>query len=288
MKKLLFLFDTDAIPNTFDVVVAYDGGADHVTPLGGVTPDNVGKLVEGLVFTRPPGAKKSSAIFVTGSNLAAGEAVFKAVRRQFFGQFRVSVMLDSNGSNTTAAAAIALLSRDVPLAGKRAVVLAGTGPVGQRAAAMLALKGAKVTLASRLMGRAEAAAAALRERFKIELEAAATPDLAATVACLEGAQIVVTTGAPGVELLPESAWSGHPGLEALVDANATPPFGIGGIEMTDSGILRHGKHCYGALGFGGLKLALQRTCVARLFDSNDQLLDAAEVLEAAQPLALKR
>ena len=30
MKKLLFIFDTDTPPNTFDVVVAYDAGADHV------------------------------------------------------------------------------------------------------------------------------------------------------------------------------------------------------------------------------------------------------------------
>ena len=38
MKKLLFLLDTDPLPNTFDIVVAYDAGVDHVTPLAGVTP----------------------------------------------------------------------------------------------------------------------------------------------------------------------------------------------------------------------------------------------------------
>ena len=31
MKNLLFQLDTDAIPSVFDTVVAYDGGADHVT-----------------------------------------------------------------------------------------------------------------------------------------------------------------------------------------------------------------------------------------------------------------
>ena len=36
--------------------------------------------------------------------MIAGEALFKAVKKRFFANFRVSVMLDSNGSNTTAAA----------------------------------------------------------------------------------------------------------------------------------------------------------------------------------------
>ena len=31
MKKLLYQFDTDAIPSVFDSVVAYDGGADNVS-----------------------------------------------------------------------------------------------------------------------------------------------------------------------------------------------------------------------------------------------------------------
>jgi len=52
MKKLLFLFDTDAMPNVFDTVVGYDGGADHITGYGGVTPENVGALVDGTIYTR--------------------------------------------------------------------------------------------------------------------------------------------------------------------------------------------------------------------------------------------
>ena len=46
MKKLLFLLDTDAMPSVFDTVVAYDGGADHVTGYGGLTPENVGVIVD--------------------------------------------------------------------------------------------------------------------------------------------------------------------------------------------------------------------------------------------------
>ena len=141
MKKLLYQFDTDPHPAVFDNVVAYDGGADHVTAYGGLTPANVGPLVDGAIFTRAPKDKKHTAIFVGGSNMAEGEALFKAVRKKFFAGFRVSVMLDSNGSNTTAAAGVAWLAHGRSLAGKRAVVLAGTGPVGQRAALLLAREG---------------------------------------------------------------------------------------------------------------------------------------------------
>ena len=111
MKQILFQLDTDPIPNTFDTVVAYDGGADHVSTRGNVKPSTVGTMVDGAVFTRPPKQKKNTALFVTGSNMGEGEAVLASIRNHFFGDFRVSVMLDSNGSNTTAAAAVAFVSK---------------------------------------------------------------------------------------------------------------------------------------------------------------------------------
>ena len=133
MKKLLFLFDTDAYASVFDTVVAYDGGADRVTGYANVTPDNVGALVDGTIYTRGGKDKQNTAIFVGGGDMGKGEALLEAVKKKFFGPFRVSVMLDSNGSNTTAAAGVALLAKAKKLKGKKAVVLAGTGPVGMRA-----------------------------------------------------------------------------------------------------------------------------------------------------------
>ena len=130
MKKLLFQLDTDAIPSVFDTVVAYDGGADHVTPLAGMTPEGCQAAVEGAIYTRPPAEKKNTALFIGGSDMARGDALLAAVRKPFFSGFRVSVMLDSNGGNTTAAAAVALLANSTSLQDKTAVVLAGTGPVG--------------------------------------------------------------------------------------------------------------------------------------------------------------
>jgi hypothetical protein len=131
----LFLFDTDPASRVFDTVVGYDGCVDHVIGYGGLTPENAGALVDGTIYTRGPKEKQYTAIFVGGDSMTAGEALFEAVKKRFFANFRVSVMLDINGANTTAAG-VALLAKVKPLTGKRVVVLAGTGPVGMRAAAL--------------------------------------------------------------------------------------------------------------------------------------------------------
>ncbi len=287
MKKLLFQLDTDAIPSVFDTVVGYDGGADHVIAYGGITSDNVGALVDGAIFTRAPKDKKHTALFVGGSNLPAGEALLKAVRKKFFSSFRVSVMLDSNGSNTTAAAAVACVRKSAggSVAGKRAVILAGTGPVGQRAAVMLAKEGAVVAITSRTLDNAQKVADHLKAAFGIEVFAIAAADIDARARACEGAQIVFATGAASSVLLREEDWKNNPTLELMADANATPPLGLAGIDMMDRGVDRDGKICWGAIGFGALKLAVHRACIAQLFEAPDQVLDAEAIYAKAKSMA---
>ena len=288
MKKILFQLDTDPIPNTFDTVVAYDGGADHVNARGHIKPSTVGVMVDGAIFTRPAKQKKNTALFVTGSNMGEGEAVLAAVKSHFFGDYRVSVMLDSNGSNTTAAAAVAYFSEHMKLAGKRAVVLAGTGPVGQRAGAMLAAEGAEVVLTSRRLDRAQAACAAMYRQFKVELIPTATGDRESLDGALAGANILLAAGAAGTQLIEERHWKDLPDLAIVIDANATPPLGIQGIAPSDKATEHHGKLCYGAIGFGALKLELQRACVAKLFERNDVILDAPEIFDLAKGMVTAR
>jgi methylenetetrahydrofolate/methylenetetrahydromethanopterin dehydrogenase (NADP+) len=285
MKKLLFLFDTDPYASVFDTVVAYDGGADRVAGYANVTPDNVGTLVDGTIFTRGGKEKQNTAIFVGGGDMGKGETLLKAVKKKFFGPFRVSVMLDPNGSNTTAAAGVALLAKATKLRGKKAVVLAGTGPVGMRAAAMLAQEGADVTITSRSKERAEKAAQAIEARFGVKVTPVQGTDEAARAKDLEGAQIVFAAGAIGVELVKISHWEGNPTIEAVADVNAQPPLGLEGIEATDKGKERDGKLCFGALGIGGLKLRLHRSCIGKLFESSEAVFDAEEIYALAKEMA---
>ena len=69
---------------------------------------------------------------------------------------RVSIMLDANGANTTAAAAVRAAARHLELKDATALVLGGTGPVGQRVARLLAREGAEVRVGSRQAARAAA------------------------------------------------------------------------------------------------------------------------------------
>ena len=285
MKKLLFQLDTDSHPAVFDTVVAYDGGADHVIGHGNVTPDNVGALVEGAIFTRAPKEKKNTALFVGGSDMVAGEKLFAAIQKKFFGSFRVSIMLDSNGSNTTAAAAAAKILKSGTVSGKKAVILAGTGPVGQRAAVMLAREGAEVALTSRTLKRSEQACSDMKKSFGVDLEPIEAADDDTRGKAIEKAQIVIAAGAAGMQLLEPHHWQDNSTIEILVDANATPPVGIGGTDMMDRGEVRNGKIVWGAIGFGTLKLAVHRACIARLFESNDQVFDAEEIFALAKTMA---
>ena len=284
-KKLLFLLDTDAVPSVFDTVVGYDGGADHVIGYGGVTPENVGALVDGAIYTRGPKEKQFTALFVGGGSMVKGEALFKTVKKRFFSSFRVSTMLDSNGSNTTAAAGVALLAKAKPLAGMKAVVLAGTGPVGMRAAAMLHIEGAEVALTSRQMARAKASSEAIKERFGFAPTPIEAFDNAARAAAVKGAQVVFAAGAIGVPLLDEKDWQNDPTIELLADCNAQPPLGLGGVEATDKAKERHGKIVIGALGLGGLKLKLHRECVGKMFEATDKVFDAENIYAQAKELA---
>ena len=147
MKKLLIQLDSDKFPSAFDCIVAYDSGADVVQSYGGVTPADVRSLILSAFFTRGIPDLNSLAVWIGGSDINTGEQLLDEARRTFFGPFKISLMLDSNGCNTTASTAIAKLARQTDLCGKRALVI-GPGPVGLRAGVLLAGEGCHVQITS--------------------------------------------------------------------------------------------------------------------------------------------
>ena len=232
MRKLLLQLDTSPHPSVFDRIVALDAGADEVMSYGGVTPDAVRDLVHGCIFTRGPKDLRNTAIFIGGTDMPAGERLLEAVQKAFFGPMRVSVMLDSNGSNTTAAAAVAKLQQAAgTLTGQRAVVTAGTGPVGVRAAGLLARAGADVTVTSRRPvdpGLVDGLVAAFRRQRAGGDDAGCARR---RTRCSKGPALLLNAGPAGVQLVPRSAWAGRQGLRAAADVNAVPPAGVEGIDV---------------------------------------------------------
>src|SRR3954463_2494325 len=224
-RKILLQLDTDPQPSVFDRVVAVDSGVDFLFTHHGVKPDQVQALVHGAIFTRGARDLKSTAVFVGGSDMAAGEAVLAAVRQSFVPQYglTVSVMLDSNGSNTTAAAAVRAASKHMDLGQARALVLGGTGPVGQRVARLLARQGADVRIGSRSVERAQAVAAAMKAAVpNARVEAVASAGAADGPKALEDRDLVIAAGAAGAVLLPARARTVAKNLHLLIDLNAVP------------------------------------------------------------------
>jgi len=211
------------------------------------------------------------------------------VRKAFFGPMRVSVMLDSNGSNTTAVAAVAKLLQAVgpgtSVQGLRAVITAGTGPVGVRAAGLLAKAGADVVLTSRRPEQNTQVVEELQKRSGNSVRAVKMSDASGALAVLEGAHMVLNAGGAGIVLVPRDAWAGRAGLRAIADLNAVPPLGVEGIEATDDGVEREGVTAFGALGVGKLKMKIHKACIARMFERNDLVMDAETIADVARELA---
>ena len=285
MRNLLLQVDSSRLPSVFDRVVAYDAGADEVLSYGGVVESEVRDLVHGCIFTRGPHDLKHTAMFIGGADMAAGERLLAAARKALFPPFMVSLMLDSNGSNTTAVAAVAkILEAAGDVRGKRALVVAGTGPVGLRAAGLLAKGGAEVLVASRKADAGARARDLITERFGGAVKSAQLGTSGDTARALEGVTLVLNAGPPGVTLVPKSAWVGRAGLTVAADLNAVPPLGIEGIDATDDGVMKEGVTCFGALAIGNLKMKVHKACIARLFERNDLVLDAETIADVARGL----
>jgi hypothetical protein len=281
--KILIQLDADPQPSVFDSVVAVDAGVEHLLRHGGITPDAVRDLVHGAIFTRGPQDLASTAIFIGGSNVAAGEKLLAAVIRTFFGPMRVSVMLDANGANTTAAAAVLSAGKHVDLSHATALVLGGTGPVGQRAVRLLARAGALVRVGSRSRERAQRVCDEVAAKVAAaRLSPYATDSAQATSAALDGVNLLIAAGSAGVELLSADARRNCRTLAVAIDLNAVPPLGLAGIDVMDRAAERDGAKCYGAIGVGGLKMKIHKAGIRKLFESNDQVLDAEQIYDLGQ------
>ena len=190
------------------------------------------------MFTRGGEGLKNTAIFIGGSDVVAGEAVLRVTQETFFGPVRVSVMLDSGGCNTTATAAVLAAASHLSLDGTKALVLAATGPVGIRVCRLLAGQGARVLAGSR---RETRAAEICRQIGKSMPDAKVSPveidSPEKLQQAIKGAQVVISAGSEGIQLLPASIRESTRDLRVVIDLNAVPPLGVEGIEVHDLSLI---------------------------------------------------
>jgi methylenetetrahydrofolate/methylenetetrahydromethanopterin dehydrogenase (NADP+) len=286
VKKVLVFLDSDPQPSVFDSVVAVDAGVDHLLRHNGVTPAVVRNLVHGAMFSRGGDDLKNTAIFITGSDVVVGEQILHATREAFLNSVRVSVMLDSNGANTTAAAAVVCAGRHMPLGPETiALVLGATGSVGQRVVRMLAREGADVRVASRRKTHAEAVC----HRIGVTVPGARLTSHSSTdcemASLLDSVHLVISAGAAGVELLDKASREACASLQVAIDLNAVPPVGLAGVEPNDKAVKKGKQICYGALAVGGLKMKIHKAAIRQLFETNHRVLDADEIYSLGKLLA---
>ena len=280
---LLIQLDPDPHASVFDAVVAADSGVDHLLQYHGVQSEQVQSLVHGAIFTRGPADLHQTAIFVGGTDVTAGEAILDAVTASFFGPMRVSVLMDSNGANTTAAAAVLAAGEHLALRDARAVVLAATGPVGSRVVRLLARQGSQVTVASRQLARAQEVCDDVAQRVEgAQLSPLATSVEGAVEESLEQADLLIAAGAAGIQLVELDAWSRQSRLRVAIDLNAVPPAGIEGIDATARNVMLNQVACYGAIGVGNTKMKIHKAALQSLFQANDRVLNAEEVYAIGQ------
>jgi hypothetical protein len=283
MQKILIQLDTDRHPSPFDAIAAYDSGVDVVLGFGEITADTLTEVVHGALFPRGPSGLANTAFWVGGSSVRDGEAVFAAARKLFFEPFQPSIMLDSDGSNTTAAAAVRMVRDGVALKGGRAAVI-GVGPVGLRTAELLRREDAEVTMLTFppdvMEGeyrRASGVPIAQEADFEV-IEPASSDELDAALA---GRMAVFAAGPAGTQILRRSGWVGVDGLRVIVDYSAAEPVGVEGVARDDDLTEEEGVLKLGALAVGGPKMKLQKRCVQRMFETKGVVLDLESIYDVA-------
>jgi len=290
MKNILIYFDMDKRPSPFDILFAYDVGFDIVLPFSGVNVEEIKSLVQDAMFPRGPKGAKYTTLFFGGSDLDAVEEMAETAKKTMFPPFQLSIVLDPKGAYTTSSAIVAkvmeaLDTKGETLKGKKAVVLAGTGPVGRITARILAREGADVTITSRSAEKATEVAAKISQKIGIEVKGAEVASPEEAVKAAEDCEILLSTGAAGVQLFPEGGLSKLERCMVAADVNAVPPAGIGGIKAKYDKKEVEGVLTIGALAIGDLRNKIEARMLKTAMESEGAFLDYTNAFEFAKELA---
>ena len=293
MKKILVYISPKKYSSLFDLILGYDSGADIVVPYSDTSSEDLRDVVYSCVYTRGSNGRKNTAIFIGGPDVAKGEEFMSAIQKIFSelpAEFRVSVVADPHGAHTTSSAC-AVKIRDAlgNMKGMNATIIAGTGPVGQSIATILAREGCRVRITSRKLGKAKKVCGLIKEKYKVDAAAFEAKDARTIERSVSDADIVVATGPEGIELLAQKTWSEYPRIKVLADVNAVPPYGIEGVDPRDDGKKTgDGRTMIGALSIGSLKIKAHHRMVEKLFEERGQILDLWKIYGITQAISEKR
>ncbi|MDE1950126.1 MAG: methylenetetrahydromethanopterin dehydrogenase, partial [Burkholderiales bacterium] len=253
---ILHMFTPGRQMSPFDINMAADAGYQIIVPYCEAGLDAVTALTQDTIFSRGPKGVARTGIFIGGRDALLAADMHERARKAMLEPFVVSVLSDPSGAYTTAAAMVACveaaLLRRSPrgLAGKRVVILGGTGPVGRIAGVIAAQAGAEVRISSRNgIDVAEQAASETGRRFGVELHGVSGGDRAAVRTSIAEAEVLLACAAAGIQVVSAEDLGHAPRLEVAADVNAVPPEGVAGVGVMDNCKALAGT---GAVGVGAL------------------------------------
>jgi methylene-tetrahydromethanopterin dehydrogenase len=293
-QYILHMFTPGKQMSPFDVNMAVDAGYQVVVPYAEVGAENVAAMTQDAIFSRGPKGAGFTGIFIGGRDVVVAADMLEAAKKAMVPPFVVSVFADPSGSFTTAAALVACVERhlkrahNTDLAGKRTLILGGTGAVGRIAAVLAGQLGARVAIASHSgIERARRATDETNRRFNASAEPVAADSPAALRSALAEAEVVLATAAAGVQLMTAADVAGASKMLLAADVNAVPPAGIAGVDVFDDGKALGSSSAVGigALAIGNVKYQVQHKLFVQMREATKPVvLGISEALAVARGL----
>lgn len=278
----------------FDVNMAADAGYKVIVPYINVALEEVGPLVQDAIFSRPPDYGVRTGFFMGGKDAILALDMMEAAAKAMVPPFQCSVFADPAGSFTTAAAMVACVERVLKQKfnkgwqGTKVAVFGATGVVGFASSIISALEGADVTLvAHRGVDRVVKSAAVSKERFGVDLKAAAgeTEDQKRDI--IANAEVIFAAAAAGVRVVSTEHMAAAKNLLVVADVNAVPPPGVDGMELfMDGAPLPNSKVLgVGPLAIGDIKYKTESGLFKQMLSSKEPVaLDFRHAFAMARQL----
>ncbi len=276
-KNILHMVTPNKHASPFDVNMALDAGYDAVLTYTNVSVDEVTGLVQDAIFSRPPKVGVRTGMFFGGKNASVALDMLAKAKKALVPPFGISFFADPAGSFTTAAAMVACAEKVLKdkkqrsLAGLKVAVFGATGVVGFAAAVIAALEGSEVTLVGYDgIKRVSEAAAGIKSRFNVGVQAADGSDDQKKSAILADAEAAFCAGRAGITILSQAQIAAAKRLLIAADVNAVPPAGVEGMDMQANGqeLAAHGALGLGPLAIGNIKYKTEFGLFRKMIDAS--------------------
>jgi methylene-tetrahydromethanopterin dehydrogenase len=294
-KNILHMMTPLAHMSPFDVNMAIDAGYDATVSYTNVSLDEITGLVQDAMFSRSPRDAARTGVFIGGKDAVLALDMLDAAGKALLKPFEISLFADPGGSFTTAAAMIAVVGKTLKekksreLRGAAVSVFGATGVVGTASGVIAALEGASVTFVGREgTERAARHAAEVNRRFGVNIGVADASTPEKRTAVLAATEVALCAAKAGVKILDAADIAKAQKLLVAADANAVPPLGVEGLDLSANGVPlgERGALGVGALAIGNVKYRTESGLFKQMTESKTALrLDFRQAFDLARSLA---